>query len=72
MGAKFRVIEFMDSLIPSMDRTMGKESSESLRKLDHFSLKHKVVGVERMVKRLPVKARRTQKGEIIESKAITS
>ncbi len=32
MGAKVSVVEFMDSLIPSMDKTMGKELQKSLKK----------------------------------------
>lgn len=43
MGAKVSVVEFMDSLIPSMDKTMGKELQKSLKKLGfEFYLKHKV------------------------------
>ncbi len=33
MGAKVSVVEFMDSLIPTMDRTMGKELQKSLKKI---------------------------------------
>jgi len=68
MGAKVSVIEFMDSLIPSMDRTMGKELQKSLKKIGFdFFLKHKVVGVERNGKEVTVKAE-DSKGEIIEIK----
>jgi dihydrolipoamide dehydrogenase len=57
MGAKVSVIEFMDSLIPSMDRTMGKELQKSLKKIGFdFFLKHKVVGVERKGKVVTGKA----------------
>jgi dihydrolipoamide dehydrogenase len=68
MGAKVSVIEFMDSLIPSMDRTMGKELQKSLKKIGFdFFLKHKVVGVERNGKEVTVKAE-DSKGEIVEIK----
>lgn len=68
MGAKVSVIEFMDSLIPTMDRTMGKELQKSLKKLGfEFFLKHKVTGVESKGKEVTVKAE-TPKGETIEVK----
>ncbi|MFT4858318.1 MAG: dihydrolipoamide dehydrogenase [Algoriphagus sp.] len=68
MGAKVSVIEFMDSLIPSMDRTMGKELQKSLKKIGFdFYLRHKVVGVERKGKEVTVKAE-DSKGEIVEIK----
>jgi dihydrolipoamide dehydrogenase len=68
MGTKVSVIEFMDSLIPSMDRTMGKELQKSLKKIGFdFHLNHKVVGVERKGKEVTVKAE-DSKGEIIEIK----
>jgi dihydrolipoamide dehydrogenase len=69
MGAKVSVIEFMDSLIPSMDRTMGKELQKSLKKIGFdFYLKHKVVGVERIGDEVTVKAENA-KGEIVEIKS---
>jgi dihydrolipoamide dehydrogenase len=68
MGSKITVIEYMDSLIPSMDRTMGKELQKSLKKIGFdFYLKHKVVGVERKGKEVTVKAE-DSKGEIVEIK----
>lgn len=45
LGTKITVIEFLDGLIPSMDRTLGKELQKVLKKLGfdfHFS--HKVTG----------------------------
>lgn len=45
MGAKVTVVEYTDSLIPSMDRTMGKELQKVLAKLGFsFHFKHKVTG----------------------------
>ena len=40
LGAKVSVLEYLDAIIPSMDRTMGKELQKSLKKLnfDFFSL----------------------------------
>jgi dihydrolipoamide dehydrogenase len=68
MGAKVSVVEFLDSLIPSMDKTMGKELQKSLKKLDFdFYLKHKVTAVENKGKEVIVKAENS-KGEIIELK----
>jgi dihydrolipoamide dehydrogenase len=68
MGSKVSVVEFMDSLIPSMDKTMGKELQKSLKKLGfEFYLKHKVTGVENLGKEVVVKAE-NGKGETIEIK----
>ena len=68
MGAKVSVVEFMDSLIPSMDKTMGKELQKSLKKLGfEFYLKHKVTYVENKGKEVIVKAE-NGKGETIEIK----
>ena len=68
MGAKVSVVEFMDALIPSMDRTLGKELQKSLKKIGfEFYLKHKVVAVENNGKEVSVKAE-NGKGEIVELK----
>jgi len=43
LGTKVSVVEFMDSIIPNMDRTMGKELRKSLQRLGMtFYLSHKV------------------------------
>jgi dihydrolipoamide dehydrogenase len=45
LGAKVKVIEFLDTLIPSMDRALGKELQKSLAKLGfEFFFNHKVTG----------------------------
>ncbi|TAH22517.1 MAG: dihydrolipoyl dehydrogenase [Cytophagales bacterium] len=45
LGSKVTVIEFLDSLIPTMDKTMGKELQKVLAKLGFdFYFKHKVIG----------------------------
>jgi dihydrolipoamide dehydrogenase len=68
MGAKVSVVEFMDSLIPTMDRTMGKELQKSLKKIGfEFYLKHKVVAVENLGSEVLVKAENGN-GEIVELK----
>jgi dihydrolipoyl dehydrogenase len=46
LGSKISVIEFMDSIIPTMDRTMGKELQKVLIKEGmEFFLSHKVKSV---------------------------
>jgi dihydrolipoamide dehydrogenase len=45
LGAKVSVIEFMDSIIPTMDRSLGKELQKVLQKQGmEFYLGHKVTG----------------------------
>jgi dihydrolipoamide dehydrogenase len=48
LGSKVSVVEYTDAIIPTMDRTLGKELLRSLKKqgLD-FYLSHKVTAVER-------------------------
>jgi dihydrolipoamide dehydrogenase len=68
LGAKVSVVEFMDGIIPSMDKTMGKELQKSLKKIGFdFYLKHKVTAVENKGKEVVVKAD-NGKGEIVEIK----
>ncbi len=53
IGSKVTVVEFLDSLIPTMDGTMGKELQKVAKKLgmDIF-LGHKVTAVENKVTKL--------------------
>lgn len=45
LGAKVTVVEFMDAIIPTMDKTLGKELQKSLTKLGiQFLFSHKVTG----------------------------
>ncbi len=68
LGSKVSVVEFMDSIIPTMDKTMGKELQKSLKKLGfEFYLKHKVTAVENLGEEVVVKAD-NGKGEIVEIK----
>ncbi len=47
LGAKVSFVEYADSMIPTMDKTMGKELQKAMRKLDtEFYFKHKVSSVE--------------------------
>jgi dihydrolipoamide dehydrogenase len=45
LGTKITVIEYLDGLIPTMDKTMGKELQKVLSKIGfQFNFKHKVTG----------------------------
>ena len=68
LGAEVSVVEFMDDIIPSMDRTMGKELKKALKKLGfNFYLGHKVTGVKSTAKTVTVTAE-SKKGETVELK----
>lgn len=57
IGAKVTVVEFLDSLIPTMDGTMGKELLKVTKKLGmEFFLGHKVTAVENKGKEVVVSA----------------
>lgn len=68
VGAKVTVVEFLDSLIPTMDATLGKELQKSTKKLGmDFFLGHKVTSVENKGKEVIVKAE-AKDGKSIELK----
>jgi len=68
LGAEVSVVEFMDDIIPSMDKTMGRELKKSLKKLGfNFYLGHKVTEVKSTTKTVTVKAE-NKKGELVELK----
>lgn len=68
LGAKVSVVEYMDAIIPTMDKTLGKELQKSLKKIGfEFYLNHKVTGVENLGKEVAVKAENS-KGETVEIK----
>jgi len=47
IGSQVSVLEYTDTLLPSMDRTLGKELQKSLQKLGmKFYLSHKVTGAQ--------------------------
>jgi len=57
LGAKVTVIEFLDTIIPTMDKTMAKELQKSLKTLGiEFFLKHKVTSAKAKGKEVLVKA----------------
>jgi dihydrolipoamide dehydrogenase len=69
IGAKVTVVEFLDSLIPTMDGTMGKELQKATKKLGmDFYLGHKVTAVENKGKEVVVKAEPKNGGATIELK----
>jgi dihydrolipoamide dehydrogenase len=68
IGSKVTVVEFLDSLIPTMDGTMGKELQKSTKKLGmDFYLGHKVTAVENKGSEVIVKAE-AKDGKAIELK----
>jgi len=69
IGSKVTVVEYMDSIIPTMDSTMGKELTKATKKLGmDFKLSHKVTSVENKGKEVIIKAE-DKKGNNVEIKA---
>ena len=69
LGTEVTVVEYADSIIPTMDRAMGKELMRSMKKLGvKFLLKHGVKDVAAAGRSVTVKAD-TPKGEEIALKA---
>jgi len=65
LGSKISVVEFMEGLVPTMDRTMGKELQKALKKLGFdYYFKHKVKAVTAKGKKVTVTAENS-KGEDI-------
>ncbi|MBX2961689.1 MAG: dihydrolipoyl dehydrogenase [Cyclobacteriaceae bacterium] len=57
IGSKVTVVEFLDSIIPTMDGTMGKELQKATKKLGmDFYLGHKVTAIESKGKEVILKA----------------
>jgi dihydrolipoamide dehydrogenase len=68
LGAKVSVVEYSDSIIGTMDRTMGKELQKSLKKLGfEFYFGHKVTSVKGSAKEAVVLAE-DAKGNKVELK----
>lgn len=66
LGAKVTVIEFMDSIIPTMDKTLGKELQKSLKKIGfEFLLSHKVKEVTSKGKEVNIKADNAKGEEVV-------
>jgi len=65
LGAKVSFIEYADAMIPTMDKTMGKELQRSVAKLGaEFYLSHKVTSAENKGDEVVVTAE-NPKGEIV-------
>lgn len=65
LGAKVTVVEFLDSIIPTLDGTMGKELQKVTKKLGmDFKLSHKVTAVESKGNEVIVKAENKQREQI--------
>jgi dihydrolipoamide dehydrogenase len=68
LGSKVSFVEFAEGMIPTMDKTMGKELQKSIAKLGaEFYFSHQVIGVESKGKEVIVKAKNS-KGEEVEIK----
>ncbi len=69
LGAKVSVVEFMPGLIPTMDKSLGKELQKTLKKNlgFEFYMSHKVTDVEASGKNVTIKAE-NKKGELVELK----
>ena len=69
IGSKVSVVEFLDSLIPTMDGTMGKELLKVTKKMGmDFYLGHKVTAIENKGKEIILKAEPISGGAPIELK----
>ena len=68
LGSKVTVVEFLDSLIPTMDGTMGKELQKIAKKMGmDIYLGHKVTAVENKGKEVLLKAE-AKDGKVLELK----
>lgn len=68
LGSKVSVVEFLDGLIPTMDKTMGKELQKVLKKIGfEYYFKHKVTDVKSTGREVTVIAE-NPKGEKVEIK----
>lgn len=57
LGSKVSVLEYADAIIPTMDKSLGKELQKSLAKLGfEFYLNHKVTGAKSTAKEVTVTA----------------
>lgn len=66
LGAQVSVVEYMDSIIPTMDRTMGKELTKVLKKEGvKFYLSHKVKEVSAKGKTVTLKADDKKGAEVV-------
>lgn len=69
LGSKVSVVEYADGIIPTMDKSLGKELQKSLSKLGiEFYLNHKVTGAKSTAKEVTVTAE-NKEGKAVEFKA---
>lgn len=65
LGAKVSVVEYMDSIIPTMDAALAKELTKSLKKQGmKFYVSHKVNSVERNGEEVVIKAKDKKDKEV--------
>jgi dihydrolipoyl dehydrogenase len=68
LGTKVSVVEYLDSLVPTMDKMLGRELKKILKKLGfEYYLKHKVTAVKSTAKTVSVTAE-SPKGAQVEWK----
>lgn len=68
LGTEVQIVEYTDTIIPTMDKALGKELLKSLKKLGiKFFLSHKVTGAKSTTKSATVTAE-SPKGETVEFK----
>lgn len=66
LGTQVTVVEYLDSIIPTMDVSMGKELTKSLKKLGvQFHMQTKVTEVSRKGKTVTVKATDKKGAELV-------
>lgn len=66
LGTEIEVIEFADSIIPTMDKDCGKELMRALKKLGiKFFLKHKVNSVKSNKKEVRIEFQKAEGGEVL-------
>ncbi|MBL57312.1 MAG: dihydrolipoyl dehydrogenase [Flavobacteriales bacterium] len=70
LGSKISVVEYMDGIIPTMDKSLGKELQKNLKKElgFEFYMSHKVTEVKGEAKKATLKAE-NKKGELVELEA---
>ena len=69
IGSKVTVVEFLDSLIPTMDGTMGKELLKVAKKMGmEIHLGHKVTELKNTGKEVVLKAEAKNGGKVLELK----
>ncbi|WP_028296795.1 dihydrolipoyl dehydrogenase [Olivibacter sitiensis] len=66
LGAKVTVLEYLDSIIPTMDKGLGKELQKSLKNIGfEFLLSHKVTGATVKGKKVTVTAEDSKGNEVV-------